>query len=76
MNDRNCDEVLHKPAWDALRLTVKRVLDNRKKKTELQTNSEENASSQQNGEVQYTVDDTLPPHLLAFLCRNPWRRQR
>jgi len=31
MNDRNCDEVLHNPAWDALRLTVESLLDNGKK---------------------------------------------
>ena len=31
MNDRNCDEVMHNPAWDAMRLTVERLLDNSKK---------------------------------------------
>jgi len=31
MNDRNCDEVLNNPAWDALRLTVESLLNNRKK---------------------------------------------
>lgn len=36
MNGRNYDEVLHNPAWDVLRLTVERLLNNRKK-IELQT---------------------------------------
>jgi len=43
---------------------------------ELQTISEENTSCQQNGEVKYTVEDTLPSNLLEFICRNPWRRHR
>jgi len=75
MNDRNCDEVLHNPAWDALRLTVERLLNNRKK-PELQTVSEAKTSSKQNGGMQYTVEDTLPSNSLEFHCRNSWRRLR